>query len=173
MVDYYSVVSSAVSNLPSKAVEARWELYDRACNALQEELLALDPPMSGDQLANEQLALETAIRRVEEDLLLGTMRRFVREDAPRPARLIVLSTVREFVSSMEDKLHDAITIVCERLRSSEATKVVVPIKEGIIARLAQSLVFVEKTQLQTTKIGRRIYLSIFSGNTSDGGDASR
>jgi len=64
---------------------------------------------------------------------------------------------------MEDKLHDAIMIVCERLRSSEATKVVVPIKEDIIARLAQSLVFVEKTQLQTTKIGRRIYLSIFGG----------
>jgi hypothetical protein len=163
MADYYSVISSAVSNLPSKAVEARWEVYDRACSALQEELLALDPPLSGDQLANEQLALETAIRRVEEDLLLATMRRFVRDDAPRPVRVIVLSAVRGFVSSMEDRLHDAITIVRERLRSSAATKVVVPIKEDIIARLTQNLVFLEKTQLRTKKIGRRIYMSIFSG----------
>jgi hypothetical protein len=161
MADYYSVISSAVSNLTSKTAEARWEVYDRACNALQEKLLALDPPISGDELANEQLALETAIRRVEEDLLFGTMRQFVREDVPRPApSVILLSTISEFVSSIEDKLHNAITIVRERLRSSEATKVVAPIKEDIIARLAHSVVFVQKTQLQMNNIGRRIYLSI-------------
>jgi hypothetical protein len=162
MPDYYSVISSAVSNLPSKTVEARWDVYDRACIALQEKLLALDPPISGDELANEQLALETAISRVEEDSLLRTMRGFVGEDVPRPApSVILLSTVREFVSSMKDKLHNAITILRERLRSSEATKVIVPIKEGIIARLTNGLVFVQKTQLQTKNIGRRIYLSIF------------
>jgi hypothetical protein len=162
MADYYSVISSAVSNLPSKTVQARWEVYDRACIALQEKLLALDPPISGDELANEQLALETAIRSVEEDLLLRTMRRFVREDVPRPApSVILLSTVREFVSSMEDKLRNAITLVRERLGSSEATKVVVPIKEDIMARLAHGVVFVQKTQLQTKNIRRRIYLSIF------------
>jgi hypothetical protein len=142
MVDYYSVISSAVSSLPNKTVEARRELYDRACNALQENLLALDPPISGNELAKEQLALETAIRRVEEDLLLGIMRRFVREDAPRPAlHVILLSTVRDLVSSMEDKLKNAITIVRERL--------------------TQSLVFVQKAQLQTKDIGRRIHLRIF------------
>jgi hypothetical protein len=161
MADYYSVISSAVSNLTSKTVEARWEVYDRACNALQEKLIALDPPISGDELANEQLALETAIRRVEEDLLLRTMRRFVREDVPGPpSSAILLSMVRKYLSSMEDKLHNAITIVRERLRSGEAYKVVVPIKEDIIARLAQSLIFVQKTQLQTKNTGRRIYLSI-------------
>jgi hypothetical protein len=95
MADYYSVISSAVSSLTSETVEARWEVYDRACNALQENLLALDPPISGDELANEQVALETAIRRVEEELLFGTMRRFVREDVPRPpSSAILLSTVR-------------------------------------------------------------------------------
>jgi hypothetical protein len=155
MADYYSVISSAVSNLPSK--EARWEVYDRACNALQEELLALDPPISGDELANERLALETAISRVEEDLLLGTMRQFVKEDAPRPGlSMVLLSTVRFFKSSVEDKLHSAITMVRERLIPRTATKLV----EDIIARSAQSLVFVQKTQLQTKNIGRRIYSSI-------------
>jgi hypothetical protein len=162
MVDYYSVISSAVSNLPGKTVEARWEVYDRACNALQKELLALDPPISGDKLASERLALETAIRRVEEDLLLGTMRQFVREDAPRPGlSMILLSTARNFISSMDDKLHNAITIVREHLIRSGAAKVVAPVKEDIIARLAQSLVFVQKAQSQTENIGRRIYSSIF------------
>jgi hypothetical protein len=162
MADYYSVISSAVSNLPSKTIETRWELYDRACDALQEKLLALDPPISEDELANEQFALETAIRRVEEDLLLdimNIMRRFVKEDAPRAAPSV--TTVRELARSMENKLHNAITIVRDRLRSSEATKVVIPIKENGIARSAQSLVFVQKTQLQMKTIGRRIYLSIF------------
>jgi hypothetical protein len=163
MADYYSVISSAVSNLPSKTVEARWEVYDRACNALQERLLVLDPPISGDELANERLALETAIRKVEEDLLLGTMRRFVREHAARPTLSVIVLSVREFVSSTEDKLHNAITVVRARLRSRDATKLVVAIKEDIIARSAQSLVFVQKTKLQTTKIRRRIYLSIFGG----------
>jgi hypothetical protein len=164
MADYYSVISSAVSNLPSETVEARWEIYDRACNALQEELLALDPPISEDELTKERLALETAIRRVEEDLLLGTMRQFVREDGPRPGlSVILLSTVRDFISSMKAKPHNAIAIVRERLGSSEVAKVIVPIKEDVIARLTQSLAFVQKTQLQTKNIGRRVYLSIFGG----------
>jgi hypothetical protein len=162
MADYYSTIASAVSNLPSKTKEARWEVYDRACTALQEELLAFDPPISEDELANEQFALETAIRRVEENLLIGTMRRFVREDAPRAAPSVTLtSTVREFVCSGEDKLHNAIAIVRNRLRSSEATKVVIPTKEDIIARLAQSLAFVRRTHLQTKNVGWRIYSSIF------------
>jgi hypothetical protein len=114
-------------------------------------------------LANERLALETAIRKVEEDLLLGTMRRFVREHAARPTLSVIVLSVREFVSSTEDKLHNAITVVRARLRSRDATKLVVAIKEDIIARSAQSLVFVQKTKLQTTKIRRRIYLSIFGG----------
>jgi hypothetical protein len=162
MADYYSVISSAVSNLPSKTVEARWEVYDRACNALQEKLLALDPPISEEELANERAALETAIRAVEENLLLGTMRQFVREDAlPPTLSVILISTVREFVCSMEDKLHSGIVIVRDCLGSNEATNVIIPIKEDIVARLAQSLVFVQTTQLQTKNIARRIYLSIF------------
>ena len=69
MADYYSVITRAVSNLPSQTVEARWAIYDDACTALQEKLLALDPPISEDELANEQLALEAAIRKVEEEWL--------------------------------------------------------------------------------------------------------
>jgi hypothetical protein len=161
MADYYSVITRAVSNLPSQTVEARWAIYDDACVALQKQLLALDPPISEDELANEQLALEAAIRKVEEDLLLGTMRRFVREDAPYAApSLSIISTVREFVRAGGDELNDAITVVRDRLRSSGATELV-PTKAEITARLAQSLAFVQRTQLQTKNLGWRIYSSIF------------
>ena len=95
MADYYSVITRAVSNL---TVEARWAVYDDACTALQERLLALDPPISEHELAREQLALEAAIRKVEEDLLLGTMRRFVREeDTPPATSSLDIISVREFV----------------------------------------------------------------------------
>jgi hypothetical protein len=159
MADYYSLISTAVSNLPSKTDKARWELYDRACNALQERLLVLDPPTSGDELANERLALETAICKVEEDLLLDIMRQFVSKDAPH---LAPSATITEFVSPIEDKLHNAITIVRERLRSGEAAKLVLAIKEVVTAHLAQGLVFVQRTKLKTRNVGRRIYLSIFA-----------
>jgi len=163
MIDYYSVIARAVSNLPSQTVEARWAVYDCACTALQERLRTLEPPISEDQLANEQFALEAAIRSVEEDLLFSTMRRFVREDAPRAApSLSIMSMAKEFVRSMGDKLNYNITIMRDRLNASETIKVA-PTKEDIIARLAQCLLVVQRTQLQAKDIGRRIYLSI-SGN---------
>jgi len=95
MADYYSVIIRAVSDL---TVEARWAVYDDACTALQERLLALDPPISERELTGEQLALEAAIRKVEEDLLLGTMRQFVKEeDAPSATSSSTIISVREFV----------------------------------------------------------------------------
>lgn len=149
MADYYSVITRAVSNLPSQTVEARWAVYDDACTALQQTLLTLDPPISEHELANQQLALEAAIRKVEEDLLLGTMRRFVREDdAPRAAL------------SGGDKLNDVITVVRDRLTSSSATELV-PSKAEITARLVESVAFVQRMQSQTKAVARRIYLSIF------------
>jgi len=148
MADYYSVITRAVSNLPSQTVEARWAVYDDACTALQQRLLTLDPPISEHELANQQLALEAAIRKVEEDLLLGTMRRFVREeDAPRAGL------------SGGDKLNDVMTVVRDRLTASRATELV-PTKAEITARLAESVAFVRRMQSQTKAVARRIYLSI-------------
>jgi hypothetical protein len=160
MADYYSVITHAVSNLPSQTVEARWAVYDNACTALQEKLLTLDPPISEHELANEQLSLEAAIRRVEEDLLLGTMRRFVKEEVrPTTPSLSVIPTVTEFVRSGENKVKDAITFVHDHLISSGATELV-PTKAEITARLTQIVALVQRTQLQTKAVGRRIYLSI-------------
>jgi hypothetical protein len=81
MADYYSVVARAVSGLPSKTDEARRAVYERARTALQERLRTLDPPISETELANEQFALEAAIRRVEMESLFSDMRRGAREEA--------------------------------------------------------------------------------------------
>jgi hypothetical protein len=146
---YARVSSRYLPDVPDRLNASR-DSGTRGCN--------LDDLGHGLRLGPDIILLR---RLVEEDLLFGTMRRFVREGVPRPtSSVILLSTVRELEFSMKDELHNAITIVRERLRSSEATKVVVPIKEDIIARLAQSLIFVQKTQLQTKNIGRRVYLSI-------------
>ena len=59
MPDYYSVIATAVSRLPSKTDEARCAIYDRA--RTQEALRDYEPPL----LAKEQMALDEAIRTVE------------------------------------------------------------------------------------------------------------
>ena len=61
MTDYYSVIASAVSRLPSQTDEARCAIYDRARTALQEALRDYEPAL----LAKEQAALDDAIRTLE------------------------------------------------------------------------------------------------------------
>ncbi len=79
MADHHSIIASAVSHLPSTADEARHAIYEQARTALHERL-GNDPQISDAELVNEHYALEVAIYRVEEDLLLSDMRRFVREE---------------------------------------------------------------------------------------------
>jgi hypothetical protein len=61
MADYYSIIATAVSRLPSKTDEARCAIYDRARTALQEALRDYEPLL----LAKEQEALDDAIRTLE------------------------------------------------------------------------------------------------------------
>jgi hypothetical protein len=63
---YYAVIAGAVSKLPNNTPQARQALYDRAGIALGAELLD-DPEISDEQVAGERLALERAIRKVEDD----------------------------------------------------------------------------------------------------------
>ena len=73
MSDYYSLLARAVPRLPNKAdEEARRAIYDRARVALQWSLRTLDPPISEAELANAQSALEVAIRTVEQDVAIET-----------------------------------------------------------------------------------------------------
>ena len=68
MADYYSVIADAICRLRSKGDDKRRWIYERARTALQERLRTLDPPISEVVLANEQVALDTAICRVEAHL---------------------------------------------------------------------------------------------------------
>ena len=61
MADYYSIIATAVSRLPSKTDEARCAIYDRARTALQEALRDYEPLL----LAKEQEALDDAVRTLE------------------------------------------------------------------------------------------------------------
>ena len=99
MADYYSVIARAVSRLPSKADETRHAIYEEARKTLHERL-GNDLQISDAELVNEHYALEAAIYRVEDELLLSDMRRFVTERAaPSSPRLGFISRVKEFVRS--------------------------------------------------------------------------
>jgi hypothetical protein len=78
-----SIIARAVSRLPSTSDEARHVIYEQARTALYERL-GNDPHISNDELVTEHHRLEAAIHRVEEDLLLSAMRRFVKEETASP-----------------------------------------------------------------------------------------
>jgi hypothetical protein len=66
MADYYSVIAEAVSRLPANTGDARRELYERARRELAKYFKGQNPPQSEDYVARETLALEAAIRDVED-----------------------------------------------------------------------------------------------------------
>ena len=101
--DYHSVIADAVSRLPPNNDEVRHAIYELARTALQQRLGTYDPPLSDDELASEHYMLEATISRVEEDLLLSAMRRFVKEETASPSSLSFVSKVKEFVHSIGDK----------------------------------------------------------------------
>jgi hypothetical protein len=160
MADYYPVVARAVSRLPSKTDEARHAIYERARTALQEGLRAHNPPLSPAELATEQLALEAAITRVETEL-----RRSAREKTTlSPPGLSSISRVEEFVRRVREKLEYNKSIIRNRLRLRETTKLV-PTKAEITEWLAQALALFQRTHLKAKNIGRRISSSNWKGTT--------
>jgi hypothetical protein len=110
MADYYSLIAGAVSRLPNKTDEARRAIYERARTALQESLRALDPPISEADLANahfeleaaigrveQDVAIETAVRKMEQDLIPSDMPQIVREENVSHAAPSFLSRVKQFI----------------------------------------------------------------------------
>ena len=117
MSDYYSLLARAVSRLPNKAdEEARRAIYDRARAALQWSLRTLDPPISEAELANAQSALEEAIRkleheaaietavgRMEQDLIATDMREIVREEDVSHAAPSVISKAKHLIRRLTSR----------------------------------------------------------------------
>jgi hypothetical protein len=68
MFDYYSVIASAVSRLPSNNDEVRHAIYEQARAALHERL-GNDPQISDDELVNEHYRLEAAMYKVGRGLV--------------------------------------------------------------------------------------------------------
>ena len=80
MADYYPLISRAVAGLERNTGENRRSLYERARNALLDQLRNVTPALSETDITRERLALEEAIRKVEADVA-----RRMREEIPRPA----------------------------------------------------------------------------------------
>src|SRR5215472_7015327 len=123
MPDYHSIITSAVSRLPSAADETRHAIYEQARTALHERL-GNDPQISDADLVNEHFRLEAAIYEVEEDLLLRDMRRFVREE------MDFISKIKEVIRSallgwtaakrIQPRLLRSSATLCSRWRSRYA-----------------------------------------------------
>jgi hypothetical protein len=65
MANYFPLISKAVAGVASG--ESRQAIYDRVRAALLSELRVADPPFSKFQIMHERLALEDAVRKVEEE----------------------------------------------------------------------------------------------------------
>ncbi len=95
MADYYELISKAVAGLdPAAPSESRRALYERAQAALLVELRAITPPFTEAEITRERLALEEAVRRVEDEAL-------------RRARDVHVPSFRDHVSVFSDLASDA------------------------------------------------------------------
>jgi hypothetical protein len=67
--DYYPLLSRAIANLEPNAAEARQEVYDHARKVLRDQVRDVELGLSESGRADELLALEQAIRKVELEAL--------------------------------------------------------------------------------------------------------
>ena len=68
MTDFYSVLQRAVSSLPDGSGANRRAVYDKARKALLKQLQSFDPPLPSSDVTAQRLALEDAIRKIENEI---------------------------------------------------------------------------------------------------------
>ncbi|MEM0908393.1 MAG: hypothetical protein AAGJ94_13575 [Pseudomonadota bacterium] len=68
MTDFYSVLQRAVSSLPDGSGPNRRAVYDKARKALLKQLQSFDPPLPSSDVTSQRLALEDAIRKIENEI---------------------------------------------------------------------------------------------------------
>ena len=66
MADYHPLILRAVEGLEKNTGENRRALYERARIALVAQLRGVQPALDESEITRERLALEEAIRKVEE-----------------------------------------------------------------------------------------------------------
>ncbi|MEI2385046.1 hypothetical protein [Breoghania sp. JC706] len=82
MADYHAVLKRAIDALPENTGAARRAVYQRARQAIVNQLKSYDPPLAPSAITTEQLHLEEAIRKVEADAARASLGL---GPAPRPA----------------------------------------------------------------------------------------
>lgn len=68
MTDFYSVLQRAVASLPDGSGPQRRAVYDKARKALLKQLQSFDPPLPSADVTAQRLALEDAIRKIENEI---------------------------------------------------------------------------------------------------------
>ncbi len=71
MTDYQPLLARALKGLDRNTSEARRGVYDRARQALLNQLRSVNPPMADADITRERLALEDAIRKTETEAVLA------------------------------------------------------------------------------------------------------
>ncbi len=82
MADYHAVLKRAIDGLPDNTGAARRAVYQRARQAIVNQLKSYKPPLSPSDITAEQLRLEEAIRKVEADAARASLGL---SSQPRPA----------------------------------------------------------------------------------------
>lgn len=86
MTDFYSVLQRAVASLPDGSGPQRRAVYDKARKALLKQLQSFDPPLPSAEVTAQRLALEDAIRKIENEIARQIRtRRAVQTAIPAPA----------------------------------------------------------------------------------------
>lgn len=67
MANYYPLLARAIAGMPDSTAEQRAAVFDRARAALLAQLQSAEPQLSEADIARERLALEDAIRRIEDE----------------------------------------------------------------------------------------------------------
>ncbi len=87
MTDFYSVLQRAVQSLPDGSGPQRRQVYEKARKALIKQLQSFDPPLSSADVTAQRLALEDAIRKIENEIARqNRTRRAVQGALPAGAR---------------------------------------------------------------------------------------
>jgi hypothetical protein len=85
MTDFYSVLQRAVASLPDGSGPQRRAVYDKARKALLKQLQSFDPPLPSAEVTAQRLALEDAIRKIENEIARQIRtRRAVQTAIPAP-----------------------------------------------------------------------------------------
>lgn len=87
MADYYSLLSRAIAAQPQSAPEQRQAVYERARNALFNQLRSVQPPVAEADIEAEGRALDEAIARIELETVRDAAAKGGAAPTPTRARL--------------------------------------------------------------------------------------